>query len=166
MKLWREGKFKVLHRCCRSNADYCYGGGCARHVSAARPAGLGINTRQGLSPSYSPAPVLARLTPFPLPAGVKGPCRIYRRMYRQPIREQADLPGLFAKTNEALAATGIFLIGGTAAAPTGWIPGRWPCGRQDYAFVHDPEDRRWRSLERAVRTWVCCADQIHFATLR
>jgi 5-carboxymethyl-2-hydroxymuconate isomerase len=38
------------------------------------------------------------------------------------IREQADLPGLFAKVNEALAATGIFPIGG----PTGWIPGRWP----------------------------------------
>ena len=28
------------------------------------------------------------------------------------IREQADLPGLFAKVNEALAATGIFPIGG------------------------------------------------------
>lgn len=42
------------------------------------------------------------------------------------IREQADLPGLFAKVNEALAATGIFPIGGSAAAPTGWIPGRWP----------------------------------------
>ena len=30
------------------------------------------------------------------------------------IREDADLPGLFAKVNEALAATGIFPIGGTA----------------------------------------------------
>lgn len=28
------------------------------------------------------------------------------------IREQADLPGLFSKVNEALAATGIFPIGG------------------------------------------------------
>ncbi|ESJ92080.1 5-carboxymethyl-2-hydroxymuconate delta-isomerase, partial [Salmonella enterica subsp. enterica serovar London str. CFSAN001081] len=28
------------------------------------------------------------------------------------IREQADLPGLFSKVNEALAASGIFPIGG------------------------------------------------------
>lgn len=43
------------------------------------------------------------------------------------IREQADLPGLFAKVNEALAATGIFPIGGIRSrARTGWIPGRWP----------------------------------------
>jgi hypothetical protein len=42
------------------------------------------------------------------------------------IREQADLPGLFAKVNEALAATGIFPSAVSAAAPTGWTPGRWP----------------------------------------
>ncbi len=36
------------------------------------------------------------------------------------IREQADLPGLFSKVNEALAASGIFPIG----------------GKHDYAFVH------------------------------
>lgn len=42
------------------------------------------------------------------------------------IREQADLPGLFAKVNEALAATGIFPIGGIRSRATGWIPGRWP----------------------------------------
>lgn len=41
------------------------------------------------------------------------------------IREQADLPGLFAKVNEALAATGIFPIGGIAAAPLAGY-GRWP----------------------------------------
>lgn len=42
------------------------------------------------------------------------------------IREQADLPGLFAKVNEALAATGSSRSAVSAAAPTGWIPGRWP----------------------------------------
>jgi 5-carboxymethyl-2-hydroxymuconate isomerase len=42
------------------------------------------------------------------------------------IREQADLPGLFAKVNEALAATGIFPLGGIRSRATGWTPGRWP----------------------------------------
>lgn len=51
------------------------------------------------------------------------------------IREQADLPGLFAKVNEALAATGIFPIGGIAAVPTGSIR-QMADGKQDYAFVH------------------------------
>lgn len=41
------------------------------------------------------------------------------------IREQADLPGLFAKVNEALAATGIFLSAVSAAAPLAGH-GRWP----------------------------------------
>ncbi|MBD4396683.1 5-carboxymethyl-2-hydroxymuconate delta-isomerase, partial [Xanthomonas citri pv. citri] len=36
------------------------------------------------------------------------------------IREQADLPGLFAKVNEALAATGIFPIGGIRSR-THWL---------------------------------------------
>ncbi len=38
------------------------------------------------------------------------------------IREQADLPGLFSKVNEALAASGIFPSAVSAVAPTGWIP--------------------------------------------
>lgn len=42
------------------------------------------------------------------------------------IREQADLPGLFAQVNQALAATGIFRWVASAAAPSGWTPGRWP----------------------------------------
>ena len=51
------------------------------------------------------------------------------------IREQADLPGLFAKVNEALAATGIFLSAVSAAAPTGWTR-QMADGKHDYAFVH------------------------------
>ena len=52
------------------------------------------------------------------------------------IREQADLPGLFAKVNEALAATGIFPIGGIRSRAH-WLD-TWQIadGRQDYAFVH------------------------------
>ena len=52
------------------------------------------------------------------------------------IREQADLPGLFAKVNDALAATGIFPLGGIRSrAP--WLD-TWQMadGKQDYAFVH------------------------------
>ncbi|ESJ03429.1 5-carboxymethyl-2-hydroxymuconate delta-isomerase, partial [Salmonella enterica subsp. enterica serovar Anatum str. USDA 100] len=38
------------------------------------------------------------------------------------IREQADLPGLFSKVNEALAASGIFPIGGIRSrAHLAWI---------------------------------------------
>ena len=52
------------------------------------------------------------------------------------IREQADLPGLFAKVNEALAATGIFPIGGSRSRAL-WLD-TWLMadGRHDYAFVH------------------------------
>lgn len=51
------------------------------------------------------------------------------------IREQADLPGLFAKVNEALAATGIFPLGGIRSRATGWIR-QMADGKHDYAFVH------------------------------
>lgn len=44
------------------------------------------------------------------------------------IREEADLPGLFAKVNPTLAATGIFRWRVFAAACIGSIPGRWPTG--------------------------------------
>ncbi len=52
------------------------------------------------------------------------------------IREQADLPGLFARVNEALAATGIFPLGGIRSRAH-WVD-TWQMadGKQDYAFVH------------------------------
>jgi len=52
------------------------------------------------------------------------------------IREQADLPGLFARVNEALAATGIFPLGGIRSRAH-WVD-TWQMadGRHDYAFVH------------------------------
>ena len=52
------------------------------------------------------------------------------------IREQADLPGLFSKVNAALAATGIFPIGGIRSRAI-WLD-TWLMadGQHDYAFVH------------------------------
>ena len=52
------------------------------------------------------------------------------------IREQADLPGLFAKVNEALAATGIFPIGGIRSRAHWLDTWQMADGKHDYAFVH------------------------------
>ena len=52
------------------------------------------------------------------------------------IREQADLPGLFAKVNEALAATGIFPIGGIRSRAHWLDTWQMADGRHDYACVH------------------------------
>ncbi|EPN9192946.1 5-carboxymethyl-2-hydroxymuconate Delta-isomerase [Enterobacter roggenkampii] len=52
------------------------------------------------------------------------------------IREQADLPGLFAKVNEALAATGIFPIGGIRSRAHWLDTWQMADGKRDYAFVH------------------------------
>ena len=52
------------------------------------------------------------------------------------IREQADLPGLFAKVNEALAATGIFPIGGIRSRAHWLETWQMADGKHDYAFVH------------------------------
>lgn len=51
------------------------------------------------------------------------------------IREEADLPGLFAKVNPTLAATGIFRWRVFAAACIGSIR-QMADGQRDYAFVH------------------------------
>ena len=52
------------------------------------------------------------------------------------IREQADLPGLFAKVIEALAATGIFPIGGIRSRAHWLDTWQMADGKHDYAFVH------------------------------
>ena len=52
------------------------------------------------------------------------------------IREQADLPGRFAKVNEALAATGIFPIGGIRSRAHWLDTWQMADGKHDYAFVH------------------------------
>ena len=51
-------------------------------------------------------------------------------------RDQADLPGLFAKVNEALAATGIFPIGGIRSRAHWLDTWQMADGKHDYAFVH------------------------------
>lgn len=52
------------------------------------------------------------------------------------IRDQADLPGLFAKVNEALAATGIFPLGGIRSRAHWLDTWQMADGKHDYAFVH------------------------------
>ncbi|EOX7394544.1 5-carboxymethyl-2-hydroxymuconate Delta-isomerase [Enterobacter quasiroggenkampii] len=52
------------------------------------------------------------------------------------IREQADLPALFAKVNEALAATGIFPLGGIRSRAHWLDTWQMADGKHDYAFVH------------------------------
>ncbi len=42
------------------------------------------------------------------------------------IRREADLPTLFAKVNEALAATGIFPLAGVRSRAIWLDTGRWP----------------------------------------
>ena len=84
------------------------------------------------------------------------------------IREQADLPGLFAKVNEALAATRIFPIGGIRSRAH-WLD-TWQIadGRHDYAFVHMTlKIGAGRSLEsrEAVGEMLFALIKAHFAEL-
>ncbi len=81
------------------------------------------------------------------------------------IREQADLPGLFAKVNEALAATGIFPIGGIRSRAHWLDTWQMADGKHDYAFVHMTlKIGAGRSLEsrEAVGGDAVCADQNAF----
>jgi 5-carboxymethyl-2-hydroxymuconate isomerase len=56
-------------------------------------------------------------------------------MYRQHPRAGRSA-GLFAKVNEALAATGIFPIGGIRSRAHWLDTWQMADGKQDYAFVH------------------------------
>jgi 5-carboxymethyl-2-hydroxymuconate isomerase len=84
------------------------------------------------------------------------------------IREQADLPGLFAKVNEALAATGIFPIGGIRSRAHWLDTWQMADGRHDYAFVHMTlKIGAGRSLEsrQAVGEMLFGLIKAHFADL-
>ncbi|EKS9203455.1 MAG: 5-carboxymethyl-2-hydroxymuconate Delta-isomerase [Enterobacter cloacae] len=84
------------------------------------------------------------------------------------IREQADLPGLFAKVNEALAATGIFPIGGIRSRAHWLDTWQMADGKQDYAFVHMTlKIGAGRSLEsrEAVGEMLFALIKAHFANL-
>ena len=84
------------------------------------------------------------------------------------IREQADLPGLFAKVNEALAATGIFPLGGIRSRAHWLDTWQMADGKQDYAFVHMTlKIGAGRSLEsrEAVGEMLFALIKAHFANL-
>ena len=84
------------------------------------------------------------------------------------IREQADLPGLFAKVNEALATTGIFPIGGIRSRAHWLDTWQMADGKQDYAFVHMTlKIGAGRSLEsrEAVGEMLFALIKAHFANL-
>ncbi|ENB7664385.1 TPA: 5-carboxymethyl-2-hydroxymuconate Delta-isomerase [Enterobacter cloacae] len=84
------------------------------------------------------------------------------------IREQADLPGLFAKVNEALAATGIFPIGGIRSRAHWLDTWQMADGKQDYAFVHMTlKIGAGRSLEsrEAMGEMLFALIKAHFANL-
>ncbi|BET95885.1 5-carboxymethyl-2-hydroxymuconate Delta-isomerase [Xenorhabdus taiwanensis] len=52
------------------------------------------------------------------------------------IREEARLPELFTKVNQALADTGIFPLGGIRSRAIWLDTWQMADGKQDYAFVH------------------------------
>lgn len=84
------------------------------------------------------------------------------------IREQADLPGLFARVNAALAATGIFPIGGIRSRAHWLDTWQMADGKHDYAFVHMTlKIGAGRSLEsrEAVGEMLFGLIKAHFATL-
>ncbi|MCU6307768.1 5-carboxymethyl-2-hydroxymuconate Delta-isomerase [Enterobacter quasiroggenkampii] len=84
------------------------------------------------------------------------------------IREQADLPGLFAKVNEALAATGIFPLGGIRSRAHWLDTWQMADGKHDYAFVHMTlKIGAGRSLEsrKAVGEMLFGLIKAHFAEL-
>ncbi|MFP5976566.1 5-carboxymethyl-2-hydroxymuconate Delta-isomerase [Enterobacter mori] len=84
------------------------------------------------------------------------------------IREEADLPGLFAKVNEALAATGIFPLGGIRSRAHWLDTWQMADGRHDYAFVHMTlKIGAGRSLEsrEAVGEMLFGLIKAHFAEL-
>lgn len=84
------------------------------------------------------------------------------------IREQADLPGLFAKVNEALAATGIFPLGGIRSRAHWLDTWQMADGKHDYAFVHMTlKIGAGRSLEsrEAVGEMLFTLIKAHFAEL-
>ena len=84
------------------------------------------------------------------------------------IREQADLPGLFARVNAALAATGIFPIGGIRSRAHWLDTWQMADGKHDYAFVHMTlKIGAGRSLEsrEAVGEMLFGLIKAHFAAL-
>lgn len=84
------------------------------------------------------------------------------------IRQQADLPGLFARVNRALADSGIFPLGGIRSRAIWLDTWQMADGEQDYAFVHMTlKIGSGRSLEsrQQVGEMLFGIIKSHFATL-
>ena len=145
VKLWREGKFKEFCTMLPEYADYCYGEG-NMHDTVMLLGLLGWDKYDGkvefITELFASSGT-GRLTPCSrCQRRRKGPhAAFYRRMYRQHPRAGRSAR-LFAKVNEALAATGIFPIGGIRSRAH-WLDtadGRRQAGLRLRAY--DPEDRR------------------------
>lgn len=113
VKLWREGKFKEFCTMLPEYADYCYGEG-NMHDTVMLLGMLGWDKYDGkvefITDLFASSGT-GRKRCFPA-ACVRGFMPHFIAECTENIREQADLPGLFSKVNEALAASGIFPIGG------------------------------------------------------
>lgn len=84
------------------------------------------------------------------------------------IRDEADLPGLFAKVNQTLADTGVFPIGGIRSRAIWLDTWQMADGKHDYAFVHMTlKIGSGRSLESRKQVGEALFDLIkeHFAGL-
>ncbi|ELX8380760.1 5-carboxymethyl-2-hydroxymuconate Delta-isomerase [Providencia vermicola] len=84
------------------------------------------------------------------------------------IRDQANLPELFAKVNSALAGTGIFPLGGIRSRAIWLDTWQMADGQHDYAFVHMTlKIGAGRSLEDREKTGQMLFSLIkeHFAQL-
>ncbi|MBD2781445.1 5-carboxymethyl-2-hydroxymuconate Delta-isomerase [Xenorhabdus szentirmaii] len=84
------------------------------------------------------------------------------------IREEAKLPELFSKVNQALADTGIFPQGGIRSRAIWLDTWQMADGQQDYAFVHMTlKIGAGRSLEdrQTVGEMLLALIKAHFADL-
>lgn len=84
------------------------------------------------------------------------------------IRDEAALPMLFAKINEALAGTGIFPLAGIRSRAIWLDTWQMADGKQDYAFVHMTlKIGAGRSLEDRQKTGEILFSliKVHFADL-
>ena len=170
VKLWREGQFKEFCNMLPEYADYCYGEG-NMHDTVMLLGMLGWDKYDGkvefiteLFPSSGNSQVNAV---FPLPRkDVLLPHFIVE--CTENIRQRSPYTGLFASVNTALAATGIFPLGGIRSRAH-WID-TWQMadGKHDYAFVHMTlKIGSGRSLESRQEVGEMLFDLIktHFASL-
>jgi len=84
------------------------------------------------------------------------------------IRQESELPALFAKVNQALAASGIFPLAGVRSRAIWLDTWQMADGKHDYAFVHMTlKIGHGRSLQtrQHVAETLFALIKAHFATL-